>query len=658
MQVDDTADTGLEVALNAVGRALKAGRLDEAADKLGSIRSRGEREGRLNQTLAGRFLQAERFEDAIPFAQHAWLCEPENIDRAKLFAWALAKAGLLEACAKVLRWTIARAPDRIDLKRELLSRLVQSSQFDEATMVAAEISQAEPDNPDRLFGMANVLRQAGRNEEATSALRNWLKSESVTETDGLRLLSYLITHATLGEAAEVAAEIAERWPHSAEAHKRAYTLLGRSGKSKDAVKFARAAVELNSNDAGAHRALSALLVELKYFSEAFQHAHHATKIEPNNVAYRIFLANHYRRFNRLGDALAELSFALMIDPQNRKALADFVDLLKIRGQWPQAELVRRRGHELYPDDPVFAKSIEFAEATSPEDNEVASLNDGHDLINLRLRSKRRRDRLDRPVDRVVSAATTQVRVIWALLLREVHTRYGKTQLGFLWAFLEPLLHLTLLGISMAMFRGVRAPLGHHFIIFHFSAIIPYLTMIHTGSHVGAARKQMVVLQLPMVQLNDIFLARAILELLIGIVVSVVLLFGFYLAGYDWMPFDPLGMLVALFWTWLLGLGLGMINAMIGTQFEAWDMVWHTICRTLYFISGVFYLPTMLPHMYLQYLIWNPMLHAIDWNRSMFYNDYHPVLTSPNYVIGWAVATIFLGLTLERALRRSALVYQQ
>ena len=42
--------------------------------------------------------------------------------------------------------------------------------------------------------------------------------------------------------------------------------------------------------------------------------------------------------------------------------------------------------------------------------------------------------------------TIQLRVIWALLLRESLTRYGRHNIGFLWLFVEPMLFT--LGVRM------------------------------------------------------------------------------------------------------------------------------------------------------------------------------------------------------------------
>ena len=41
-----------------------------------------------------------------------------------------------------------------------------------------------------------------------------------------------------------------------------------------------------------------------------------------------------------------------------------------------------------------------------------------------------------PAPSVSSALTVQGRVITALILREVHTLYGNTRLGYLWAIIQ------------------------------------------------------------------------------------------------------------------------------------------------------------------------------------------------------------------------------
>ena len=44
------------------------------------------------------------------------------------------------------------------------------------------------------------------------------------------------------------------------------------------------------------------------------------------------------------------------------------------------------------------------------------------------------------------ALKVQLRVIGALILRELHTRYGRENVGYLWMFLEPMLLASVIGL--------------------------------------------------------------------------------------------------------------------------------------------------------------------------------------------------------------------
>ena len=63
---------------------------------------------------------------------------------------------------------------------------------------------------------------------------------------------------------------------------------------------------------------------------------------------------------------------------------------------------------------------------------------------------------------IAAAFRLQLTVIWALILRELHTRYGRENIGFLWVVGEPILFCG--GVAIAWDRrppGARArPAGH------------------------------------------------------------------------------------------------------------------------------------------------------------------------------------------------------
>jgi capsular polysaccharide transport system permease protein len=72
---------------------------------------------------------------------------------------------------------------------------------------------------------------------------------------------------------------------------------------------------------------------------------------------------------------------------------------------------------------------------------------------------------------------------------------------------------------------------------------------------------------------------------------------------------------------------------------------------LYFCSGIFYVPGMMPDWVRDILVWNPILHAVDWFRSSFFAEYEPHWLDRSYLAIVAVLSLVVGLGLERGVRR-------
>jgi capsular polysaccharide transport system permease protein len=64
------------------------------------------------------------------------------------------------------------------------------------------------------------------------------------------------------------------------------------------------------------------------------------------------------------------------------------------------------------------------------------------------------------------------RVVYALMLRESRTRYGKSDIGYSWALIEPLLQLIILWAIYTAFGRV-VPLAASMPVFLVTGILPY-----------------------------------------------------------------------------------------------------------------------------------------------------------------------------------------
>jgi capsular polysaccharide transport system permease protein len=118
-----------------------------------------------------------------------------------------------------------------------------------------------------------------------------------------------------------------------------------------------------------------------------------------------------------------------------------------------------------------------------------------------------------------------------------------------------------------------------------------------------------------------------------------------------VPDDPWGACLALLATAALGCGVGFVNAVLGAQCRSWDKIWAQATRILYFASGIFYVPGMMPDWIRAILVWNPLLQAIDWFRTGFFAAYQPHWLDRFYLVGAATVALLAGFGAERALRR-------
>jgi ABC-type polysaccharide/polyol phosphate export permease len=198
----------------------------------------------------------------------------------------------------------------------------------------------------------------------------------------------------------------------------------------------------------------------------------------------------------------------------------------------------------------------------------------------------------------------------------------------------------------------RPPIGDQFFIFYYTGIIPYHLFVHTSTSMTyAITSNGSLLQLPLVGTFDVLMARALLELLTDTLVAVILLTGFGAIGLGALPQDLTGVSASLIAVWLLGCGFGFINAVVNAFTKSWDKIWAQLTRLLYFCSGIFYVPGMMPDWIRDILAWNPVLHGVDWFRSSFFREYEPHWLDRSYLAAVAVAALLAGLGLERGLRR-------
>lgn len=242
----------------------------------------------------------------------------------------------------------------------------------------------------------------------------------------------------------------------------------------------------------------------------------------------------------------------------------------------------------------------------------------------------------------------QSRVIGALVLREMQSRYGKRDLSLLWVFLEPLVLSLVIGVFHTF-------LGHHGMrrIFEFYAM-GYLMyfMMRSVMNRGAAA---VMTNLPLlahrrVTLLDVFFARHVIEFLTIAMVMFIFQVGLLLMGAD-MPESPIQMLAALVLMLLLSQGLAFLVGSIAPVVPSMERVTHVFSYLLLPVSGAFWTLESLPRWAQDIVIWVPTVHVFQFLRAGQFGDVHEYTYDVTYVVVWILGLNLLGMATLRAVRR-------
>ena len=256
---------------------------------------------------------------------------------------------------------------------------------------------------------------------------------------------------------------------------------------------------------------------------------------------------------------------------------------------------------------------------------------------------------------IKSAIGTMLRVNFALILRETKTRYGRLQIGYIWAFLEPILIVAVLSFVFTYIRMKNIP-GLPLVQFLMTGYISFMLFrdIVIQTMMGV-RRNLQLLYFPQVQVIDIFTARTLLEFSTTLIVFPILIFLVSFTGIEEVTVkDPLGILVgfSLISIYSFGIGAGL-GALIPLFPSLQILVTTVFMRPMFFLSGVFFTIEMLPESVKPYAALNPMLQFIEIIRSSYFINYESNWVDIPYLFTVITLTLLIGLLLQKALRRHA-----
>ena len=245
----------------------------------------------------------------------------------------------------------------------------------------------------------------------------------------------------------------------------------------------------------------------------------------------------------------------------------------------------------------------------------------------------------------------QCRVIWALMMREMITMFGRHGLGFAWIFVMPMI-LTV-GITFAWsLRGINEGGADisiaAFALTGYSTLILYRNM--PGTAAGAVKMNVTLLYHRNVKVIDLFLARIILQISAITFSLVALTILFSWIGLMPPPIDPLKALTGWTATAFFGLGLGFFIGSMATKHEWVDHFWHPLSYILGGIAGAAMLMQNIPPKFRNMLLWFPIVHGAECLRDGYFGDKFTPYYDLSYEYLVSAVLILLGLLQIRTIK--------
>jgi capsular polysaccharide transport system permease protein len=251
---------------------------------------------------------------------------------------------------------------------------------------------------------------------------------------------------------------------------------------------------------------------------------------------------------------------------------------------------------------------------------------------------------------LVPALRVQLRVVGALTLRELGTRFGRDNLGYLWLFVEPALLGGALGLVHHI-SGHQLPGGVDAGTFWVIGYIPYYLLrgvLNRGPTAIAANQSLLYHR--HITLLDIMLARDLLEggATAGALLAFVLFFG--LAAEEW-PREPAKMVAGMLLMLGFAHGVALLIAAGSVYTEVFDRVTHLFTYLSLPITGAFFMVFWLPTELQRAALWVPTVHVFELVRDGQYGTQVPTHYDLAYLSGWIAALNLLGMAALRRARR-------
>jgi capsular polysaccharide transport system permease protein len=249
----------------------------------------------------------------------------------------------------------------------------------------------------------------------------------------------------------------------------------------------------------------------------------------------------------------------------------------------------------------------------------------------------------------MASLAIQMRVIGALLMRELHTRYGRENIGYLWLIGEPLMLgsvIALLHSGSHTQEGGIDPVA--FTVVGYTNYIMFRGIVNRAE--GTLHANLPLLYHKMVTVFDVAISRALLEAAGTTMASTILVSFCISVGYADLPARPLYLLAGTAYLFWISFSISLIIVGGTHDNTLLERLVHPFSYFMIPLSGAFYEVGWIPEPYRGYLLYVPLPNVFEIIRYGMFE------TAPNdylnfeYLTACCMVFSFFGLVAVKSVR--------
>jgi capsular polysaccharide transport system permease protein len=259
------------------------------------------------------------------------------------------------------------------------------------------------------------------------------------------------------------------------------------------------------------------------------------------------------------------------------------------------------------------------------------------------------------MSRLAAGWRVQRRVVSALMLRELVTRFGRENIGFLWIMAEPLLFAVLVG---TLWRVLKGPEEHGVSVIAFVATgyIPLTLFRHALTRsVRVFSVNGSLLYHRQIKILDFILVRFLIEF-IGTMMAYLFIAVALMAIGEFPVPANMGLFLAgwLLYSWFV-LALVMVLAPLSEKSDVLEKLIPVTTYVMIPFSGTFAMTSWLAPAAQQGLWWSPFVHGMEMMREGIFGSGVDAMWDASIPIAASLVLTVLGLAMCRHVRRDLVV---